>query len=243
MDGLAKRLLVDEADRTLTDYFSKTNQNKTIMSKIIPDTLQFSIEVGHKADATARTANTIGVCILSGHFDTLGLDTVEEPHRHNTKSMNAAGLRAVNVILDDMTASEKNGNGIIPAIDGQNSPAEVVKIYAGNSDIPLRPALQFLRTNPLFVRQISIETTDGGMWMGSLVWGDHNPFERLTAHDERLNKYKSVNQYDSGKIVIDYERGALQFNEDTFFALNGIPVPAIGADPTVISVSIEFYAE
>ena len=239
MDEIEKLRIVGQSERVLTNYFTGNMKN-------ILDKLQFVIKCGYLAAATegnkAAGMNAMSVALMTGHYDMDGLDASNELHHHDMKQLIKAVFSGINAVLDDMTAAEVTAKGITPYVDGAKSEnKEFIIIKPVNADLPLRPALRYLRHNPRYIKSITITTNNAGVFDGSFSLGDMSPFHRTATREVDLTQYKSVNQYANDKIVINYGPQEFQLNEDVLWTLNGIPVTSDAV--TEITMSIEFYDE
>lgn len=186
--------------------------------------MQFTIENG-------STTDKIAVAIATGNIDTEGFDFdktkgAATKHNHNTAGLLAAGY-AADVVLDD---------AVVTVGEGDTSYDVTMSTAAGKS---INHCKRYLKHNPRCVKRVTIAATTGGhenpsAFNASMFLASLNPFQKEAAREVDMSQYFQTNQFQSGKIVIDYNYGDLQWNDLLYWA---IEVEAA----TTLKVTIDFY--
>ena len=103
--------------------------------------------------------------------------------------------------------------------------------------------LRYLSNNPRCVKRVTIAamTNPGGMpkpdaYNASMLLASLNPFQKEAAREVDMSQYFQTNQFQSGKIVIDYNYGDLEWNDLLYWAIE-----VTGA--TTLKVTIDFYPD
>ena len=223
-DLIRKQRLMSQANGILTNYFTG-NMNK--LQSSITDRMQFTIENGH-------TTDKIAVVIASGNIDTSGYELEKhngevigvKKHNHNPAGLVAAGY-AADVVLDDAP------DGI--EYDGVN-----IGISTGSGK-SIEHCKRYLSHNPRCIKRVTIAAmVNGGSlpkpdaYNASMLLASLNPFQKEAAREVDMSQYFQTNQFQSGKIVIDYNYGDLQWNDNLYWA---VEVEAA----TTMKVTIDFY--
>ncbi|MBR3725253.1 MAG: hypothetical protein IKN11_07720 [Bacteroidales bacterium] len=218
-----KQRLLSQANRVLTNYFSG-EMNK--LQSSITDRMQFTIENG-------STSEKIAVAVATGNIDTEGFefDATEgsvTKHNHNNAGLLAAGY-AADVVLDD---------GVVTVGEDHNSFAVTMSTAAGKT---INHCKRYLEHNPRCVKRVTIAATsnsDGrenpAAFNASMFLASLNPFQKEAAREVDMSQYFQTNQFQSGKIVIDYNYGDLQWNDLLYWAIEV-------ETSTTLKVTIDFY--
>lgn len=190
---------------------------------------------------TNNTEKPITVALATAHLPVVGIIerlnengvTEHYLHHHSTDKLASLGYAGVTAILDDLTPAEG---------DGYNVPTGgTVQMLSTDPDVSIAAAIAYLKENPRYVKSVTITTNNSGFFdSGAMSFATLNPFHRENARDVNVSRYFSVNQYQQGKIVIDYAAGELQWNDNLFWAIKGIPAIDKGQACT-LSFIIEFY--
>ena len=193
----------------------------------ITDRMQFTIENGH-------TTDKIAVVIAAGNIDTAGYELEKhngevigvKKHNHNNAGLLAAGY-AADVVLDD---------AVVTVGEDHNSYAVTMTTAAGKT---INHCKRYLTHNPRCVKRVTIAATSYGQenpaaFNASMFLASLNPFQKEAAREVDMSQYFQTNQFQSGKIVIDYNLGDLQWNDLLYWA---IEVEA----STTLKVTIDFY--
>ena len=195
----------------------------------ITDRMQFTIENGH-------TTDKIAVAIATGNIDTEGFELEEhngtvigvKKHNHNNAGLVAAGY-AADVVLAD-------------APDGVEYDSAVIGISTGSGK-SIDHCKRYLRNNPRCIKRVTIAAMVNGSsqpkpdaYNASMLLASLNPFQKEAAREVDMSQYFQTNQFQSGKIVIDYNYGDLQWNDMLYWA---IEVEAA----TTMKVTIDFYPD
>jgi len=221
-----RREILYESNRVLTNYFNK-DMNK--LQSSITDRMQFTIQNG-------STGSKVCVALATGNIDTTGFEAKENPendefpyimHHHNVEGVKAAGYNA-DVVLDDAPKGVEFDSAIV-----------AMSTAAGKS---IDHCKRYLSNNPRCVKRVTIAaTTSEGRekpdaFNASMFVASMSPFQREAAREVDMSQYFQTNQFQSGKIVIDYNYGDLQWNDMLYWALE---VEAA----TTMKVTIDFYPE
>lgn len=215
-----KQRLISQSNRVLTNYFSG-EMNK--LQSSITDRMQFTIENG-------STTDKIAVAIATGNIDTEGFELDGNgsvaKHNHNADGLRAAGY-AADVVLDD---------AVVTVGEGHTSYAVTMSTAAGKT---INHCKRYLTHNPRCVKRVTIAATSNGhenpaAFNASMFLASLNPFQKEAAREVDMSQYFQTNQFQSGKIVIDYNLGDLQWNDLLYWA---IEVEA----STTLKVTIDFY--
>lgn len=188
----------------------------------IVDRMQFTIENGHTTDKVA-------VVIANGNIDVEGFELEGGEvvkHNHNNAGLLAAGYVA-DVVLDDAP------NGV--DYDGANIKMTTA---AGKSIVHCK---RYLMHNPRMVKRVTISAVENGQrkekpdaFNASMFLASLNPFQKEAAREVDMSQYFQTNQFQSGKIVIDYDYGNLQWNDLLYWAIEV-------ESATIMKVTIDFY--
>lgn len=190
------------------------------------------------------------VAIATANFDTLGVDTansgaVAHPHHHNLRDICAAGYNP-DVIFDDLGDTNSSSpygykNSVTLATLGSESSVAITMQTTSNKTVASMK--EQLRLNPRFIKRITIAavtTSDSKecpqAFNHSMFVASINPFQHEAAKEIDLSQYFATNQFQSGKIVMDYANGELQWN-DMFLWM--IEVMA----GVTLTINVDFYNE
>ena len=185
--------------------------------------MQFTIENG-------STTDKIAVAIATGNIDTEGFELDGNgsvaKHNHNNAGLIAAGY-AADVVLDD---------AVVTVGEGHTSYAVTMSTAAGKT---INHCKRYLEHNPRCVKRVTIAATSNGRenpaaFNASMFLASLNPFPNEAAREVDMSQYFQTTQFQSGKIVIDYNFGDLQWNDLLYWA---IEVEA----STTLKVTIDFY--
>lgn len=177
-------------------------------SGALGDKFQFSVQ-----NKNAAGGQALRVAIVPAYFDTLGIsaeiDEDEETvnvatHHHNTTALKAAGYSVDRIIDDDMSDKE-------------------VAIQATNSERRIRDFLDFVKTNEVVLRSMTIKATSTDAFDGDMEVSHLNPFKKVTPETIELNKFFSRFQENDDKIDIDFENDNMIINDTLLWVVN---VPA-----------------
>lgn len=170
--------------------------------------IQFSIQ-----NKNAAGGQALRVAIVPAYFDTLGMaatfnDNTKEvsivAHHHNTAALVAAGYSIDRIIDDDM--SDAN-----------------IAVQATNSERRIRDFLDFVKTNEVILRSMTIKATNTDAYDGDMEVSHLNPFKKVTPETIELNKFYSRFQENDDKIDIDFENDNMIINDTLLWVVN---VPA-----------------
>ena len=192
----------------------------------ITDRMQFTLINGHETD-------TATVVLAHGNIDVEGFEEDQVKgivkHNHNNAGLIAAGYVA-DVVLDD-------------APEGVDFKDDTLVTMSAASGKSINHCLRYLSNNPRCVKRVTIAamTNPGGMpkpdaYNASMLLASLNPFQKEAAREVDLSQYFQTNQFQSGKIVIDYNYGDLQWNDLLYWAIE-----VTGA--TTLKVTIDFYPD
>lgn len=222
MDETEKRRLVAQSERVLTNYF---NKNMDKLKNAVSDSMSFNI--------VNKKTTTAAVALACGGIPTEGIymnDDVPVPHNHDTTFLAQRGYQ-VDAILDDVsdaettTATVKIGN-----LMGQKS---------------LRQQLRSLVNAPRYIKCITMTSDDTNMFYdGKVSLGTEDPFNQAVMRTLNLNDYFSVNQQATNKIVVPFNYGELQWNENLLMILFAIPGDSSSdSTGTHVGITVDFYPE
>lgn len=202
-----------------------------MLKTALSDKFQFSI--------VNRCDRSVRVALATGHIDVEGFDLVpgkhydpEDPeaykhlhvekHMHNTENLEREGY-SVDTILDDATVKIGRGEG-----DGS------IIMSSIDTSKTIRHAKASLMQNFRWIKKITIAANSTAAYQTSMSIATLSAFHKENERDIDLNDYFSVQQFQNDKIVMEFEHGELQWNDDFFWALN---------IPTKVTeqISIEFY--
>lgn len=219
--------IIARKERVLTNYFNK-DMNK--LQSSITDRMQFTIENGSTDDVCC-------VAIATGNINTDGFVFNENPevgedqitmHHHNAAALVAAGYTA-DVVLDD-------------APDGVDFDEALVTMSTASGK-SINHCKRYLSNNPRCVKRVTIAAvkSDGGKenpdaFNASMFLASLNPFQKEAAREVDMSQYFQTNQFQSGKIVIDYNYGDLQWNDMLYWAIEVAPA-------TKMKVTVDFFPE
>ncbi len=201
--------------------------------KNITDKFQFSIQNG-------LSNHNINVAIAHGNIDVEGFATTAETvsgslvystvkHHHDVSGLVKEGF-GVDTVLDDAVAAV--------TVSGETAN---VTMQAADSTKSIRHALEYLKTNPRDVKQISIVVGVTGLADKSAAFktmslANMNPFHREAARDIDLQQFFSENQFQSGKITMSYAKGDFCWGDDLFWSI-------VVVKGTSLDITVEFYNE
>lgn len=235
-----KAQIMRRANKVLTNYFSK----EMALKNAIADRLNFSIKNGMERSAC--------VALACGHLPVTGIAAKDGNyyiHHHDTSRLTKLGFPGIDAIMDDATPAEGDGF-VVKNLSGEEEGK--IKVMATDSSQSLEAVKSYLSRSWRWIKSITINTNDAGLFeSGVLSFGSYSPFHRETPRDVNISRYFSVNQYQTGKIVIDYAQGEVQWNDDLLFFLSGIPGASVSRDgegnslitPATVNIIIEFYNE
>lgn len=206
-----------------------------MLKTAISDKFQFAIK--NRADRSVRIA------LATGHIDVEGFETSVNPeydpespsedvpefltvkHMHNTANLAREGY-AVDTVLDDAVVTLKD------AIPGSKH-ADVMMACVDSSKT-IRHAKASLMQNFRWIKKITIAADSTAAFQASMSIATLSAFHKENERDIDLNDYFSVQQFQNDKIVMEFEHGELQWNDDFFWAIN---------IPTGVTeqISVEFY--
>lgn len=201
-----------------------------MLKTAISDKFQFSI--------VNRCNNSVRVALATGHIDVEGFDLkpgkhfdpekpdwVEhlhvEKHMHNTENLEREGY-SVDTVLDDAEVTI-----------GLNSEDRIIMACIDSSKT-IRHAKASLMQNFRWIKKITIAANSTAAFQTSMSIATLSPFHKENERDIDLNDYFSVQQFQNDKIVMEFEHGELQWNDDLFWAIN---------IPTRVTeqITVEFY--
>lgn len=195
----------------------------------ITDRMQFTVVNGH-------TTDKIAVAIATGNIDTEGFELEEhngvvtgvKKHNHNNAGLIAAGY-AADIVLAD-------------APDGIDYDGVNIGISTGSGK-SIDHCKHYLSNNPRCIKRVTIAAMVNGTGLpkpdaynASMLLASLNPFQKEAAREVDMSQYFQTNQFQSGKIVIDYNYGDLQWNDMLYWAIE------VEAD-TTMKVTIDFYPD
>ena len=223
-DLVRKQRLMSQANGILTNYFTG-KMNK--LQSSITDRMQFTIVNGHADDN-----DKIAVAIATGNIDTEGFETKNNAvvkHYHNNAGLLAAGYVA-DVVLDDAEVSHTT--------KGDDTATITMTSPSGKS---INHCKRYLSNNPRCIKRITIAATTTSSvvpkpsaYNASMFLASLNPFQKEAAREVDMSQYFQTNQFQSGKIVIDYNYGDLQWNDMLYWAIEV-------EGNTSMKVTIAFY--
>lgn len=177
-------------------------------SGALGDKFQFSVQ-----NKRAAGEQALRVAIVPSYFDTLGVLAAFDPdtetvdmqlHHHNCKSLVEAGYSIDRIIDDEFEDS-------------------VCRIQATNSERRIRDFLDFVKTNEVVLRSMTIKATSTDAFDGDMEVSHLNPFKKVTPETIELNKFFSRFQENDDKIDIDFENDNMIINDTLLWVVN---VPA-----------------
>lgn len=241
MDERKKLRLVEEAERTLTNFFNKTKNEKTMKNDFITaagDSLNFIIQ--NNSDALVDVALACGGIPTDGIYvdKTDSESPVLRPHKHDLTMLELRGFDEIAAVLDDYCKKELEDN------------ANGVQIKNPSKRISIRQQLLSFINNPRYVREIIVNTNNIEVFnSGNFLLGSGDPFAQSRLQTTVLTQYMNIDQQLKTKIQIAYpfgEANGLQWNEDLLFIMQGIPgkIEVDGSSvATFVSFNINFYNE
>ena len=166
------------------------------------------------------TTNSITVALLPGHYDTSSY-TIEEAtdggnvikSLSNPNTLVAAGYPC-DCVIDD-------GNFTLPTAKGGLD----VVMQPNDSRNTIRSFRDFLFTNPLSLRGLSLVTSDEQAFDGSLLVTNSSPFDRGAERTIQLNDFLSAFQYRGDRARIDFSQAQLELSDITMLFVT-IPAAA-----------------
>lgn len=204
-----------------------------MLKTAISDKFQFAI--------INRAERSVRIALATGHIDVEGFDVVSNPtydsedpdpavpqfliekHMHNTENLAREGY-AVDTVLDDAEIR----------LADSKSDRPVIIMACVDSSKTIRHAKASLMQNFRWIKKITLAANSTAAFQASMSIATLSAFHKENERDIDLNDYFSVQQFQNDKIVMEFEHGELQWNDDFFWALNV---------PTGVTeqISVEFY--
>lgn len=228
MDDTRKKALMGTANRKLTNYL--TGNNMPTVQNTIKDRFNFQVQNGN-------TSSAVAVALLTGNIDTenivftAGTSGAADTFTHNMQNLTPltnAGYTA-DVVLED-AAITVSGSTIT---------------MAAGSGMSIAHFRRYIQHNPRMVKRITIMATDSDgkanpdAFDCAMKIGTVSPFQHETCRAVDLNQFFSVNQFQSGKIVIDYPNNLNEGLEMSDLLYWGVEVAA----GTTMKFNVEFYED
>ena len=216
-DQERKKHLIDNSKKTLTNYFTGNIMGN--LNNSITDRFQAIIQNG-------LSGQHVLVALSTANFDTLGFNTdlsthhFFAKHHHDLADIKKAGYTP-DVIFDDLgdnaTTSPYAQTNAVSVTKNNVTGNVTMETTSGKTVASMK---EHLRQNPRFIKRITIsavttsdqkecpEAFNASMFMASV-----NPFQHEAAKEIDLSQYFQTNQFQSGKIVINYAKEELQWND------------------------------
>lgn len=197
----------------------------------ITDRMQFTIVNGRTDDT-----EPIAVVIAHGNIDTEGFELEEHngvvtgvnKHHHNNAGLIAAGY-AADVVLDDAEVLIDGGTASVKMFTSQGKSIDHCLRYLSNNFRSVKRV-----TVAAMINGSSLPKPDA--YNASMLFASLNPFQKEAAREVDMSQYFQTNQFQSGKIVMDYNYGDLQWNDTLYWAIQV-------AGATTLKVTIDFYPQ
>lgn len=197
--------ILQRSKKVLTNNFTgdKKMANVQTAQKAIGDKFGFKIVNG------AATAKKIGIIPApyiprDGYTIDLTAPATVTKHMHDLVAILAAGI-VVDAVLDD---------GII---------ATSVVVTAAKSTANIQNFLEFIKTNPLPLKEILIVSTDASAFNGEIELRKVSPFQLGAPQTIELNQFYDPYQQADDRITVKFGDNELELSDDLFM---GLIVPA-----------------
>jgi hypothetical protein len=137
---------------------------------------------------TSESTTPINLAVIPAYYDTLGLAS-GALHYHNVAALNNAGAQ-VQAVIDE---------GTWPLPDDSN-----ITIHSTDTTKPVRDLLAYLKHYPQYLGKMIIHSANQQAYNNALKVSYANPFNDAERKPIDLNQYFDVDQFQDGKIVLDF---------------------------------------
>lgn len=197
--------ILQRSKKVLTNNFTgdKKMANVPTAQKAIGDKFGFKIA---NASATAKKIGIIPAPYIPRDGYNVDLDapgTVTK-HMHDITAITAAGI-VVDAVLDDGTIATN------------------VNVTAAKSTANIQNFLEFIKTNPLPLKEILIVSTDASAFNGEIELRKVSPFQLGAPQTIELNQFYDPYQQADDRITVKFGDNELELSDDLFM---GLIVPA-----------------
>lgn len=197
--------ILQRSNKVLTNNFTgdKKMANVPTAQKAIGDKFGFKIA---NAAATAKKIGIIPAPYIprDGYELDLTAPGTITKHLHDTAAIRAAGI-VVDAVLDDGTI------------------ATSVTVTAAKSTANIQNFLEFIKTNPLPLKEILIVSTDASAFNGEIELRKVSPFQLGAPQTIELNQFYDPYQQADDRITVKFGDNELELSDDLFM---GLIVPA-----------------
>jgi hypothetical protein len=189
--------------------------NNTLTNNFMGSTTQnigIAVQNNYRANINNLNTQAITVALLPGHYPTIGIDktpasgalTDVKLHYHDTVELAKAGV-SVTTILDDATVMGPSDQNIV--------------MGAADPAFSIRSFREYVKLNPLMITSMTIHSSNPDAYGGKLRLQKTNPFNRPSEIPVELDKFFNVDQYQDGKINIDFTGSEVEIADDVLMLL------------------------
>ena len=198
--------ILQRSNKVLTNNFTGDKKMASVPTaqKAIGDKFGFKIVNGA---ATAKKIGIIPAPYIPRDGYALDLTPTKESvtkNMHDITAITAAGI-VVDAVLDD---------GII---------ATDVTVTAAKSTASIQNFLEFIKTNPLPLKEILIVSSDASAFNGEIELRKVSPFQLGAPQTIELNQFYDPYQQADDRITVKFGENELELSDDLFM---GLIVPA-----------------
>ena len=231
--------VLQQKNRILTNYFNGKNMNTNVQNELRRE-MQFNI------DATLCTMQR-KVALIPAFFETFL--SVANPYGSSIFSNNPYGIiykgqsygNFQPVIRSNPYFLNKAGFGVDIVLDESNNyfldgTNDYIKMYSGTPSATITDFLQFIKTNPVFVKKLMVISQQVQLFIGSLEIAEVDPRSRAQVDSLSLARFMSPDQFKSDRIEMDFSATPLQLSDTTLLTAT---IPAA----TMATFIFTFFSE
>lgn len=226
-----KSAILQHSNTVLTNYFTGKKMENSV-SNGLGNKFQFKIE-------NLNSTTVKKVCLCPAFFNTLSMsivpETAEVVDTKDTKAYVLLGTSSVKFAYDSVAEMTNAGYDVDYVIDDYLNVASQIKVTAIDSARTIRGFLEYRKTNEMQLKSMTLATNNTDLYDGKLLIGHADPFNRVELEKVDLQDFYSVQQYQSGKINIDFaSEGQVMLVNDTLMMI------LLVAPSTEVTVTLRF---